>query len=585
MAGQPTTASGEVERIDTDVLIVGGGAGGCFTAARLRAQAPELRVTILEKAHVIRSGCLAGGISSINAYITKGNTPESFLKYVRKDSHDLVRDDLVYSIAQRLNEQVEFVEQWGLPLVKDENGENVPRGRGSIKIRGERIKPILARAAEESGAQIINRVVATNFLVDDGRVVGVTGFGVRDGKLYAITAKAVICATGGASGIYRSTSSGLGRHKVWYSPFNAGAGYAMGLRAGAEMTTFEFRFIALRVKDFLAPTGVLAQGLGAKQVNARGENYLEKYHSHLSGGKPTTAERLQATIEEHRAGRGPCYMDTSKFSAEDLKFMKVSYLDMVPSVLCMWGDRKLDPSKNSIEITGSEPYVQGGHGEAGYWIDIERRTTLPGLWAIGDVAGGAPKKYASGAWAEGQMAIESILKEAPSWKDRAAADDKALGAQIEAEKTRVFAPLGRRESAGGKGWEFAAPQELEESLQKLMDEYAGGISVQYETNEEKLQIARAGLLELEDHLDRLSAGNLHELMLAHEMVDRVLVARVLVEHMLHRKETRWPCYHTRLDHPARDDANWRKFINSRYDVGTGEIHLREVPYEDFAVKA
>lgn len=584
MAGRPTTASDEVVRIDTDVLIVGGGAGGCFTAARLRAQAPELRVTVLEKAHVIRSGCLAGGISSINAYITKGNTPESFLDYVRRDSHDLVRDDLVYSIAKRLNEQVEFVEQWGLPLVKDENGENVPRGRGSIKIRGERIKPILARAAEDSGAQIINRVVATNFLSDGDRVVGVMGFGVRDGKLYAITARAVICATGGASGIYRSTSTGLARHKVWYSPFNAGAGYAMGLRAGAEMTTFEFRFIALRVKDFLAPTGVLAQGLGARQVNARGEDYLKERYSDLGEGRPTTAQRLWATINEHRAGRGPCYMDTSKFNAADLKFMKVSYLDMVPSILCMWGDRKLDPSKNSIEITGSEPYVQGGHGEAGYWIDTERRTTVPGLWAIGDAAGGAPKKYASGAWAEGQIAIESILAEAKQWDQLGKPHEEALSRQIEAEKQRVFAPLGRREREGGKRWDYAVPQELEDSLQKLMDEYAGGISVQYETNEEKLIIAREGLLELQDELAQLTAKNLHELMLAHEMVDRVLVARVLVEHMLYRKETRWPCYHTRLDYPERDDANWRKFINSRYDHATGEIHLREVPYADFAVE-
>ncbi|MEW6776353.1 MAG: FAD-dependent oxidoreductase, partial [Bdellovibrionota bacterium] len=189
---------GEVVRLDTDVLIVGGGAAGCFTAARLKAQAPNLRVLLLEKAHVIRSGCLAAGISSLNCYVTKGQTPESFLEYVRKDSHGLVREDLVYSIAKRVNEQVPFVEGWGLPIVKEEDGSYKPRGRGSIRIRGERIKPILARAAEQSGAQILNRVAATNYLVENGRVRGVLGLGVRDGKLYAITARAVICAAGGA---------------------------------------------------------------------------------------------------------------------------------------------------------------------------------------------------------------------------------------------------------------------------------------------------------------------------------------------------------------------------------------------------
>lgn len=500
---------GEIVRHHTDVLIVGGGAGGCYTAARLRAVAPELRVTVLEKAHVIRSGCLAGGIASINAYINKGSTPESFTEFVRKDSSGLVRDDLVHSLASRLNETVRHVEEWGLPILKDEKGDYVPRGRGSIKIRGERIKPILARAAEQSGAEILNFVAARRFIVRDGRVRGVIGFGIRDGRVHVISAKAVIVATGGASGLYKSGNHGIGRHKVWYSPFNAGTGYAMGLRAGAEMTTFEFRFIALRVKDFFAPTGVLAQGLKAPQINALGEKYLEKYYSHLP---KTTALRLWATIQEHRAGRGPCYMDTAHFNEEDLKFFKISYLDMVPSMLLRLGDPKLDPRHRGIEITGSEPYIQGGHGAAGYWVDVERRTTMAGLWAIGDVAGGAPKKYASGAWAEGLIAIDSILGEFRDNGELPAIDERALATEVEEERARIFEPYRKRERQEKRhAWEFADPHEVEERLQRLMDEYAGGISTQYETNEAKLLVARESLLSLEHALDRLTAKNLHRL--------------------------------------------------------------------------
>ncbi|MEW6777064.1 MAG: FAD-binding protein, partial [Bdellovibrionota bacterium] len=383
---------------------------------------------------------------------------------------------------------------------------------------------------------------------------------------------------GGAAGLYRSTSTGMARHKVWYSPFNTGAGYAMGLRAGAEMTTFEFRFIALRVKDFLAPTGVLAQGLKCPQINARGEKYMDKYYGHLGGEKATTPNRLLATLLEHRAGRGPCYMDTSHLTEEGIKTFKVSYLDMTPSMLCRFGDSRLDPKLAPVEICGSEPYVQGGHGAAGYWIDVERKTTLPGLWAIGDVAGGAPKKYASGAWAEGQIAIESILAELK--KDGTPAG-KQVEAQVEKEKERVFAPYERRERSGKKAWEFFEPQEGEDRLQKLMDEYAGGIGSQYETNEEKLLKAREDLRVLEKSLSYLSAGTLHDLLLAHELVDRVLVARALVEHLLYRKETRWPCYQTRLDYPKQDDANWKKFINSAYDPASGDIRVKEMPFEPY----
>ena len=568
-------------RIETDVLVVGGGAAGCFTAARLKEQAPRLRVLLLEKAHIVRSGCLAAGISSLNCYVTKGQTPDSFLDYVRKDSHGLVREDLVHSIARRVNEQVPHVENWGLPIVKEEDGSYKPRGRGSIRIRGERIKPILARAVEQAGVRTLNRVVATNYLLDGGRVRGVLGFGVRDGKLYVVTAKATVCATGGASGLYSSTSAGLARHKVWYSPFNTGAGYAMGLRAGAEMTTFEFRFIALRVKDFLAPTGVLAQALESKQINARGEEYLPKYYQHLGGDKTTTPNRLLATILENRAGRGPCYMQTAHFEEEDLAFMKVSYLDMSPSMICLFGDPRLDPSKRPVEISGSEPYVQGGHGAAGYWIDVERRTTLAGLWAIGDVAGGAPKKYASGAWAEGQIAIESIL-ETFRKGDLPEPSAKSIESHVQAERTRVFAPFHRRErSRGHPAWDFHEAQEFEERLQKIMDEYAGGIPSGYELNEEKLLLAREGLRGLESALDHLSAGSLHDLLLAHEVMDRVLVARALVEHLLYRKETRWPCYQSRIDYPGTDDERWKKFLNSSYDHASGEIRIREVPFEPY----
>jgi adenylylsulfate reductase subunit A len=549
-------------RLDTDLLIIGGGTAGCYAAVIAREADPACRVTVMEKAHIERSGCLAAGINAINAYLNPGETPETFLDYVKKDSAGLVREDLVYSIAEGLNRVTRRVEEWGLPILKDETGSYVPRGKRSIRINGERFKPIIARAAVKSGAEVLNRVVATNYIMIDGRVCGAFGFSVRENTFYVIRAKAVICATGGAAGLYRPKNDGSARHKMWYSPFNTGAGYAMGIRAGAEMTGFEMRFIALRVKDTIAPTGTLAQGVRAPQINARGEKYLERY------GK-STPMRLYATMAENRAGHGPCYLDTRHLNEEQSKNLKEAYLNMCPGMVLYWADYGLEPNAQPIEITGSEPYIVGGHTQSGYWVDVNRRTNLPGLYAAGDVAGGSPKKYVTGCFVEGELAARDALRYIGEVRLPDLPEDL-----VAAEFTRVFAPFGIAGSPGGAEISFT-PGELEERLQKIMDEYAGGIGAGYELYEEKLLLAREKLKDLKGILPCLRAAGLHELMTAHEVIDRVEVARVLVEHLLYRKETRWPCYQSRVDYPERDDANWLKFVNSVADTDRVRMIERE----------
>lgn len=557
-------------RLDTDLLIIGGGTAGCYAAVIAREANPDCRVIIMEKAHIERSGCLAAGINAINAYLNPGETPDTFLDYVKKDSAGLVREDLVYTIAEGLNGVTRRVEEWGLPILKDAGGSYVPRGKRSIRINGERFKPIIARAAVKSGAEILNRVVATNYIVVGGRVCGVFGFSVREKAFYVIRAKAVICATGGAAGLYRPNNDGSARHKMWYSPFNTGAGYAMGIRAGAEMTGFEMRFIALRVKDTIAPTGTLAQGVSAPQINARGEKYLEQY------GK-STPMRLYATQAENRAGRGPCYLDTRHLNEEQSKNLKEAYLNMCPGMVLFWADHGLEPNERPIEITGSEPYIVGGHTQSGYWVDVQRRTTLPGLYAAGDVAGGAPKKYVTGCFVEGELAARDAVSQMDGIQLPELPEE-----MLNAEFDRVFAPFSMAPvavespevNAGSAETAFTSG-ELEERLQKIMDEYAGGISAGYELCEEKLLLAREKLAELKNLLPYLKAADLHELMQVHEVIDRADVARVLVEHLLYRKETRWPCYQSRVDYPARDDEQWLKFVNSVCHQDSIQIIERE----------
>ncbi|MDR4508269.1 MAG: adenylyl-sulfate reductase subunit alpha [Candidatus Brocadiaceae bacterium] len=555
----------DIKRIDTDILILGGGAAGCFAAIEIYKKSPDCQVVIMEKAHIERSGCLAMGLNAINAYIHKEYTPESYVSYVEKEFEGIIRKDLVSSIAQGLNEVVKDVETMGLPIEKNEDGSYKKRGKRGIRIFGERLKPILAEAVEKTPAQVLNRIVATNFIFDGRRVCGAFGYGIKDNTLYVVRAKAIIVATGGASGIYRPNNTGEARNLIWYCPWNVGTGYAMGIRIGAEMTNFENRFIALRVKDVNAPTGTIAVGVYSKQINARGEDYLGCHYKHLGGKKCLTQHRLFATLEETRACRGPCYLDTTKLTTENARKLKRDFLSMNPQIILLWASEGMDLLKKPVEINGTEPFIVGGHCQAGYWIDKERRTTIKGLYAAGEVAGGAPKKYVSGCWVEARIAAKTAIEDIQQNVSLKEIDEEL----IQKEKTRILAPL--------KNKTGISPQDVRERLQKIMDEYAGGISMNYVLYEEKLLEAKRLLKCLKKRTKDLTATDSYNLVEALECIDRVDVATVLVEHLLYRKETRWICYQSRLDFPQKDNDRWLVYVNSIYNPESGEIRIVERP--------
>jgi len=547
-------------KLDTDILIIGGGAAGCMAAIEAKKLDQSIKCIVMEKAHIERSGCLAMGLNAINAYLNTGQTPETYVEYVKDEFFGVIREDLVHSIAKGLNESVKQVEALGLPIEKDQNGNYVSRGKRSIRIYGERLKPILAAAVYRADVKVLNRVVATNFIFDGERVRGVYGFGNRDSKFYVIHAKAVIVTTGGATRLYKPIKTGDARNTTWYCPWNVGTGYAMGIRIGAEMTSFENRFIPLRVKGVNAPTGTIGQGSDIKQRNAHGEEYLEERYKHLGGKRCLSLHRLLATLQEEREGRGPCYFDTKDLSIEEEKKLKEVYLNMNPAIVLLWANDGYNPRKRPVEIGGMEPVVIGGHCQAGYWIDGERRTTISGLFAAGDVAGGAPKKYVSGAWVEGKIAAKAAVEEVKGIELL-----HINGEGINKEKERILSCMNGREGM--------SPEELERNLQEIMDEYAGGATSHYELTESKLIIARKKLKKLNGKLQLLSAGDKHELVSCLELIDRFDVAKVLIEHLIYRKETRWPVFQTRTDYPEKDDTNWLGFVNSVYDPVEDRVRI------------
>ena len=546
------------KRLKTDILIIGGGTAGCYAALTIAAKS-DAQILICEKAHIKRSGCLAAGVNALNAYITEGRVPQDYVDYAKRDADGIVREDLLLTMSERLNAVTARLEQLGLVILKDKDGKYVTRGNRNLKINGENIKPILAEAVEKlPQVTVYNRVNITDFAVENGRIQGAFGIGIEDETFYAIEAKAVLVATGGAAGLYKPNNPGFSRHKMWYPPFNTGAGYAMGIRAGAEMTTFEMRFIALRCKDTIAPTGTLAQGVGAKQINSHGEVYEQKYGL-------TTSERVYGTVNENLEGRGPCYLQTEGITPEQDDALMKAYLNMAPSQTLKWMESGKMPSQQNVEIEGTEPYIVGGHTASGYWVDTRRTTTIPGLYAAGDVAGGCPQKYVTGALAEGEIAGEAMVDFLKTASAPAAVAEETVQAHIaEAEKFLQEKPA-----------QFTAEQ-LEEAMQTVMDAYAGGIKTNYRFNEKQLAIADEKIVQLMQLSDTLHAADFQELMYIYELRERLVVCRSVIAHLGARKETRWHSFAENLDYPQKDDANWKCYVNSRLENGKIQVILRDL---------
>ena len=551
--------------IHTDILIVGGGTAGCYAALTIREKS-NYSIVIAEKANIKRSGCLAAGVNAINAYIVKGRKPEDYVEYAKKDADEIVREDLLLTMSQGLNRVTKKMEDLGLVILKDENGEYVARGNRNIKINGENIKPLLASAVEAlSDVTIINRINITDYIVEDNKIKGAYGFSIEDGTAYEIRAKKVLCATGGAAGLYRPNNPGFSRHKMWYPPFNTGAGYAMGLRSGAEMTTFEMRFIALRCKDTIAPTGTIAQGVGAKQVNSLGEVYEDKYGL-------TTSQRVFGTVMENINGRGPCYLRTEGISKEQDESLRKAYLNMAPSQTLKWVEAGRNPSEQNVEIEGTEPYIVGGHTASGYWVDTNRQTTIDGLYAAGDVAGGCPQKYVTGAMVEGEIAAIDMIKHLDAEGETAGVTEtKGVGKADDAFENKVSEYNHFLEE---KVEQFST-EALEEAMQKIMDNYAGGISTHYQFNGKQLALAKEKIAQLTELTDGLNATDMHELMFVYELKERLMVCQALIAHLGARKETRWHSFAENLDYPHKSD-NWLKYVNSRYEDGQIKIIYRNL---------
>ncbi len=599
--------------VDSDVLIVGGGMAGCGAAYEVRYWGRDLKIIIVEKGQIERSGAVAMGLSAINCYMGRRwneNTPEDFVKYVRNDLMGLVREDLVFDIARHVDSTVHLFEEWGLPIIYDEQTKRYKReGRWQILIHGESYKPIVAEAATKAATEVYNRVMITHLLTDaedSNKIAGAAGIGVRDGTFYVFRAKAVIVAAGGATHVFRPRSVGEGAGRTWYSPWSTGSAYALLIGVGAEMTQMENKLVVTRFKDGYGPVGAWFLALKATASNAYGEDYELKYreeqralYGNYVDAKPfPTCLRNDAMLREIKAGRSPIFIHTEKVldTREKEELGHEDFLDMTMSQTIVWASQNIDPKKRPSELQPSEPYIMGSHATcSGAWASgpadllsgeyawgFNRMTTVQGLFGAGDTIGGSAHKFSSGSFTEGRLAGKAAV----AYIAEKASDNKPVVAsgRVEAVRDEIFRPmetykLGRNMITRGTVSPFYLyPDQGVVRLEKIMDEYVGGWGSYYTTNEILLNRGLELLGMLEEDLIHLGAENLHQLQRAWELHHRVLTAEAVLRHTMYRKETRWPGYCYRSDFPEVDDKNWHVFVNSRRNPTTGEWSLFTRPH-------
>ena len=613
-------ATPSTEIVESDILIIGGGMSGCGAAFEANYWGQNLRVVLVEKAVIERSGATGEGLSAINCYMGQRygwNTPTDFVNYVVNDMMGLAREDLVYDVGRHVDSSVHLLEEWGLPIWKKENGEYERIGRWQIPIHGESIKPVTAEPARTAlgPENLYERVAVTHLLTDANdpeKIAGAVGFSVRENKFYVFKSKTVIITTGGASNVFRPKSINEGTGRTWYSVFATGSAYGLMIPIGTEMTQMEHRFVPTRFKDGYGPVGMWFQYFHAQVLNALGEDYtvtrddeLRKYEPYGSAVPTPTPLRNHQMFLDIQAGLGPMYMRTDQAmqrlaAGDPAKMDEVrneaweDFLDMTISQALTWAALDIAPEETPSEVVLAEPYIMGSHsGEAGAWVSgpedlsppdyfwgYNKMTTIRGLFAAGDGVGAAPHKFSSGSFTEGRLAAKAAVNYVTDNQAAPTLNDS----HVQSIQEAILAPMETFDRHKGASTaeevnpHYITPRQGLVRLQKIMDEYAGGTSMAYTTNESTL-VRGIHLIELlREDLAHLAARDRHELMRCWELIHRTWVGEAHMRHLLHRKETRWPGYYYRADYPNLDDENWRVFVNSKYNAANNQWDVFTKPY-------
>lgn len=546
---------------ECDVLVVGGGVAGCMAAVEASETDPALRVIVMEKAAIRRSGAAARGMDALNVVMVPGQASAvEYLESIDMMSQGVFDEEVSRRLVEESFSSLKRLEGWGVEFPKNERGEYLvsqfhPKGRFMVEMRGGDFKPILARQVKKHGIQILERTVATKLFVKEGEIQGAMGFNVRTGELIVVEAKAVILTCGGAGRIGLPQTGYL--HGTFNYPYNSGDGYSLALRAGVELTNFEATWTSSMTKDYNGPGLSTFIRHNGHMVNALGERFLTRYAPDLMERAPAGI-RYKATWKELQEGRGPIYFDLTHLPPETLSLIEEGIFTVErPTTKQFLESRGIDLRKDWIEVILSETYMEGGHGMTGVIINDEAETNIGGLYAAGDIAAN-PFGFLTAALVYGRIAGRNAAEYAKKAKKPTIEEEEA-----EAERSRINALFDEGRTLD--------PAQFEYKTRRIVNEY-----LQPPKTEKKLLTALGYIERLKKDTDQLRAEDPHQAMKALEAISILDCVEMSTLASLERRESRWGLMHQRIDYPERDDEKWLKYIVIKRDE-EGSIRLEKRP--------
>jgi len=523
--------------MEFDLVVIGGGTGGPMAAVKAKEANPRLRVLLIDKANVKRSGAISMGMDGLNNAVIPGHaTPEQYVKEITVANDGIVDQEAVMAYAANSFAMIEELDRWGVKFEKDETGDYSVRkvhhlGAYVLPMpEGHHMKRILYRQLKRARVEITNRVVVTRVLTGpDGQVAAVMGFDCRTAELVVIRTKAAVISTGAAGRLGLPSSGYL--MGTYENPTNCGDGHAMAFHAGAALANLECFQINPLIKDYNGPACAYVTGpLGGYTANAHGQRFIEC--DYWSG------QMMQEFYNELQSGNGPVFLKLDHLAEETIQEIEtILHSNERPSRGRFHEGRGTDYRQKMVEMHISEIGFCSGHSASGIHINARGETSVPGLYAAGDCAS-VPHNYMLGAFVYGKICGEQAA--AFCAETGQAAHDGETEAR---EAARILAPLQR-----GDG---LTPFQIEYKTRRLVNDYLQPPKVT-----RKFEIGLQRLAEVREDLGAMSAANPHELMRAMEAHSILDCAEMAARASLFRTESRWGLYHACVDHPERDDANW-----------------------------
>ena len=560
---------GGLSQVECDVLVLVGGTAGPMAAIRARRKNPKASVILLEKANVKRSGAISMGMDGLNNTVIPGYaTPEQYTKEITIANDGIVDQAAVYKYAQTCYAMIQELDSFGIRFQKNQNGDYDVKKVHHIGTyvlpmpNGNTVKKALYRQLKRERVLISNRFMATRLLMSkdggkDSRVAGAICVNSRSGEMLVIRAKSVIMCMGAAGRLGLPTSGYL--YGTYENAANSGDGYAMAYHAGAGLANLECYQINPLIKDYNGPSCAYVAGpFGGYTANNEGNRFIEC--DYWSG------QMMQEFYNELQSGKGPVFLKLNHLAPETVsEIERVLHIVERPTRGRFHASRRTDYKESMIEMHISEIGFCSGHSASGVYVDEFARTTIPGLYAAGDMAS-VPHNYMLGAFTNGAVAGEHAIDFAKD-VDFAAFDESV----VPAEQERVMAPTKRDDGI--------PPNQIEYKIRRLVNDYLQPPKVT-----RKMELAQNRFAEVrEDMATAMYVRDIHELMRAMEAQSIMDCADMAAAASLYRTESRWGLYHNRVEYPGRDDENW--FCHSILTKGSdGKPTLTTKPVAPYIIE-